>query len=143
MDTRLRRNEAVWYPRQAFHIQLNSMESENLQEIFDRMQVTKKDLKEIKGTYRDVLKGLQAYQDVVDELDKLKAKKKQMEEELKNDSATDFAKMETLSLDIKTDQELLSDLSFNKIVAGEQIEVVDGQQNRYEPVITVRFKKTG
>lgn len=119
------------------------MESDNLQEIFNRMQITKKDLKEIKGTYRDVLKGLQPYQDVAEELDKLKAKKKQMEQEIKNDSATDFAKMETLSLDIKTDQELLSDLSFNKIVAGEQIEVVDGQQNRYEPVITVRFKKTG
>ncbi len=119
------------------------MDAENLQEVFNRIQVTKKDLKEIKGTYRDVLKGMQAYQDIVDDLDKLKAKKKQVEQEIKNDSATDFAKMETLSLDIKTDQELLSDLSFNKIVAGEQLEVVDGEQNRYEPVITVRFKKTG
>lgn len=123
--------------------QHNPMESENLQEVFNRIQVTKKDLKEIKGTYRDVLKGMQAYQELLEDLDKLKAKKKQIEQELKNDSATDFAKMETLSLDIKTDQELLSDLSFNKIVAGEQLEVVDREQNRYEPVITVRFKKTG
>lgn len=116
---------------------------ENLQEIFNRIQETKKDLKGIKSTYRDVLANTHAYQEIIEDLDKLKAKKKQIEEELKKDSATDFAKMETLSLDIKTDQELLSDLSLNKIVAGEQLEVVDGQQQRYEPVITVRFKKAG
>lgn len=119
------------------------MAVENLQEIFNRIQVTKKDLKEIKGTYRDVLKNTQAYQDILDDLEKLRAKKKQIEQELRNDSATDFAKMETLSLDIKSDLELLSDLSFNKLIAGEQLEVVDGEQNRYEPVISVRFKKTG
>ncbi len=62
-----------------------AMATENIQDIFNRMQHTRKELKEIKATYRDALKNTRTYQEVVDELAKLKTKKQQIEHELKND----------------------------------------------------------
>lgn len=114
----------------------------DLQEIFDRILKTKKDYKEIRATYRDTLKNSLEYQESLEQIEKLRARKKQIEQGIKDDQANDFTKMETLALDIKTDTELLNDLSLNKLMAGEKVEITDAERNRYEPVFSVRFKKT-
>ncbi len=46
-----------------------------------------------------------------------------------------------LNDEIKADEELLSDLCFQKLMKNEKVEIVDEKGNEYEPVIKVVFKK--
>jgi hypothetical protein len=45
-------------------------------------------------------------------------------------------------LNIAGDNQLLSDLALNQLAKGEAIKIVDENKVEYEPVFTVRFKKT-
>ena len=42
----------------------------------------------------------------------------------------------------KNDIELMSDMALNKLVSGETVEVVDEAGDKYEPLFTVKFKKS-
>lgn len=113
----------------------------NLQEVFNRIQETKSKSREIKKMYKDALNDSLEYQQILEKLETLKARKKQIETELKEDSMNDFKKLDAYKMHIKTDMEMLSDLALNQLVSGETVEVKDGQDQKYEPVFTVRFKK--
>jgi hypothetical protein len=39
------------------------------------------------------------------------------------------------------DAELLADLALNQLVSGETVEIVDENDQKYEPIFSVRFKK--
>ncbi len=64
-----------------------------------------------------------------------------METEVKEDSASNFKKIDALQMHVKTDNELISDIAINKLMAGETVEIVDTDSQRYEPIFTVKFKK--
>jgi len=53
--------------------------SQNLQEVFKRIQERKKEASEIKKTYRDALSVSGEYQEVLEELEALKLRKKKIE----------------------------------------------------------------
>ncbi len=115
--------------------------STTLQDVFNRIKETKAEQKEIRKMYRDALNNSRLYQETVEKLDTLKQQKKQIETEIKEDAMADFKKLDALSMHVKTDMEMLSDLAINKLMAGETVEVVDGDEQRYEPIFSVRFKK--
>ena len=92
--------------------------------------------------YRDSLIANQEYQSVVEKLDNLKIRKKQIETEIKNDQIADFQKLDAYKMNVKNDMEMLSDLALNKLVSGETVEVVDEAGDKYEPLFTVKFKKS-
>lgn len=114
-----------------------------LQDVFNRIQQTKKEQREIKSMYRDALTNSQRYQTVVEELKTLKEKKKKIEDSIKDEFRSEFNKLDTLKLDIENDNLLMSDLAINKLMKGETVEITDEKDNKYEPAFSVRFKKAG
>lgn len=114
---------------------------QDIQEIFNRIEVKKKELKELKSIYKDALDNSFEYKKNADELDVVRQKKKEIEEVTKNDFGEELAKIETLKLDIKTDQDLLNDIALTRMMNGEPVQLIDSYNNPYEPVLNVKFKK--
>ena len=112
-----------------------------LQEIFDRIQKTKNEQKEIRAMYKDALKNSSRYQDVLDQLDTLKAKKKEIESGIREDFYKEFDKLEVLKNELMNDNQLLADAAISKVAKGEKLEIIDTNNTQYEPIFTVRFKK--
>lgn len=91
--------------------------------------------------YRDALSVNGNYQEVVQELDALKIKKKQIEAAVQADLKAEFDKLEGLKLNIAGDKQMLSDIALTQLTKGEPVKVVDENQVEYEPLFTVRFQK--
>ena len=113
----------------------------NLQEIFNRLQKTKKEQREIKAMYRDALNNSSGYQSLIDDVKSLKDKKKSFEEGIKDDFRSEFDKLEVLKADIENDAMLLSDAALSEYIKGNGIDITDEYENKYEPIFKVQFKK--
>lgn len=111
----------------------------DIQTIFDRSQDLKKQQRELKKAYRDSLQQSVEYQQVIEQVDTLKAKKKTIEVEIRKD----FPQLDKLKNDIASDALMLSDLALNSLIKGEPIKIKDQYENQYEPIVSVRFKKIG
>ncbi|MDA1334492.1 MAG: hypothetical protein O2794_00550 [bacterium] len=111
------------------------------QEIFDRMQEVKVEQRELRRAYKDTLDNMTDYRELVDQYNKARDKKLSIEHKVKQDSANEFAKLETMKMNLKSDQEMLSDIALTTMMKGEQVEITDQHQNEYEPVFSVKFKK--
>ncbi|MFA5128410.1 MAG: hypothetical protein WC445_00400 [Patescibacteria group bacterium] len=113
----------------------------NLQEVWLRMQKTKKKQKEIRSAYKDALANSADYGKIVEDLKTLREKKKKIEMDVRGDFSSEFNELETLKADTETDAEMLSDLALNTFVKGETVQVTDEYENKYEPVFVVKFKR--
>ena len=113
----------------------------DLKEVFTRVNGSKKEKKQLNDTYREALTQSKPYQDVLDELRSLKAKKLQMETAIRQDFVQEMEKIERLALDIKGDLEMLSDMALTKMMKGETVEITDDNDVSYQPVFKVTFKK--
>lgn len=91
--------------------------------------------------HRDALANSQSYQEVVEEINTLKEKKKKIEEGIRDDFRSEFDKLDTLKTDLENDKMLLADAAISQLMKGETVEIVDQYDNKYEPVFSVRFKK--
>ncbi len=115
--------------------------AQELTSVFKRIQDKKKEQRDLKSMYRDALSVHGEYQKVLEELEDLKIKKKQIEAGIKADFKEEFDKLEGLKLNIASDNQLLSDLALNQFVSGELTKLVDENKVEYEPIFTVKFKK--
>jgi len=113
-----------------------------LQEVFDRIQKTKQEQKKIKSMYRDALTNSKQYQNAVEELKGMREKKKKIEDGIKDEFSSEFSKLDNLKADIENDQMLLSDAALSVLMKGETVEVKDEKENKYEPIFSVKFKRT-
>lgn len=113
----------------------------DLQTVFARIKETKRKQKEIRALYKDELTQHKEYQELLEKLDNLKARKKSIEADIKADLAGEIQKLEAYKMHIQNDNELMSDLAINQLMSGETVELVDENDQKYEPVFTVRFKK--
>lgn len=113
-----------------------------LDEVFFRIQKTKREQKKIRDAYKDALGSYPSYKKVIDEFNELKEKKKKIETEVKADFRSDFTKLEDLKIDLDTDNEMLSDLAISQLMKGETVKITDEEnQIEYEPKFNVRFQK--
>ncbi|HMQ01663.1 MAG TPA: hypothetical protein PKD79_01170 [Candidatus Doudnabacteria bacterium] len=112
-----------------------------LKTVFERIKQTKQKQKEIRTQYKDVLAQNVEYQQLLEKLDALKARKKEIETVAKAELEGEFQKLDAYRMHIQNDQELMSDLAINQLMAGETVELVDENDQKYEPIFTVRFKK--
>jgi uncharacterized protein with ParB-like and HNH nuclease domain len=112
-----------------------------IQDVFDKIQKIKIKQREIKAIYRDALASSAEYQRVSDGLKEMKEKKKRIEDSIKSDFGKEFDKLEEFKCDLETENLLLSDIALNHVMKGEVIEVVDSNDNKYEPLFSVRFRK--
>jgi hypothetical protein len=114
----------------------------SIQEIFDRLQEKKKQVSVIRKKYKEELSTSMEYGRIREELDKLRAKKKQYELSVKSQAGANFSRADELALAVKQDAQLLSDVALTSIMKGDRIEIKDANSAEYEPVFTVRFRKT-
>lgn len=115
---------------------------QDIQEIFNRIQAKKAELKDLKTIYKDVLDNSQEYQELLEEMRVFKQKKKDLESIFKDELANEIMKMEEIKLDIKTDQEMIGDIALTTIMQGNEVQLTDEYDSVYEPIFSVKFKKT-
>jgi predicted nuclease with TOPRIM domain len=113
-----------------------------LQEVFNRIQEVKKEQRDIKATYKDALAMSESYKKVSDELKELRDKKKEIELTIRQEFASELNKLDDLKDNIKNEIELLSDITLSKLMKGETVAITDEYSNTYEPVFTVKFRKS-
>lgn len=115
---------------------------QDIQTIFNRIQESKKKQKDLKDVYKDALATSLEYQEINEKMKDLRTKKKQIELTTREQFVSEFTKLDDLKIDIESDMELMNDIALNKIVKGEELEIIDKNDNKYEPVFSVRFKKS-
>lgn len=112
-----------------------------LQDIFSRLEDTKRQQREIRRAYREALAQSPSYQQQLTEWQAAREKKKTIEQAIKSEFSSELEKLDRLALEIKSNTEVLSEAALNQIVRGETVRVTDTNACEYEPVFTVRFKK--
>jgi hypothetical protein len=117
------------------------MEKQNLQKLYDEIQVNKAERKMIKASIKDHYDNSPEWKKIKEELDEIKAKKKAYDQSVREAYAKDFERVMDLSDVIRADEELLSDLCFRELMQNNKVEIKDEKGNDYEPVIKVVFKK--
>ncbi|MCK4635332.1 MAG: hypothetical protein KAT32_00560 [Candidatus Moranbacteria bacterium] len=116
---------------------------QDIQEVFNDLQVAKKDMKEVRKEYKDILAQDAEYQVLLEKLNVIRETKKQHEFSAQNDMGTRWEKLEELKGEIKKLQEMISDIALTTIMDGETVEVRDEYDSLYEPNYNVSFKKVG
>lgn len=114
---------------------------QNIQDVWIRIQDTKKQQKEIALMYKDALDGIAEYQKIKEQLKELGLKKKQFESEVQSELGAQYEKLHTLKKDVQLDKQLLADLAINNLMEGQTVTIKDPENNEYEPVFSVSFKK--
>lgn len=108
--------------------------------VFARLEDKKRQLKDRKARAQDDLRNNSRYTEIVERMAELKAERKAIEMEIVTQADRD--EMEDMKVDIKTDKILLTDLTLNKYVSGETVEVIDEYHRSHNPIFSVTFKKS-
>ena len=112
----------------------------DLKEVYNRLKLKKAERKDLRTSFQDELKNNKRYQELLEQILALKIEKKAIENEVLS-RELDKAKLEELNLDIKTDAEMLTDITLNMFLAQEPVEILDEVNNKWTPVFAVRFRK--
>lgn len=112
----------------------------DIREVFQRIQDQKREQRELAASVRDSLRNSMEYRDLVDKINQLKSKKVQLEHSAGRDVGE---KIDLLKLNIKDGQDALADIALSTLMRGEPVKLTDAEENEYEPIFSVRFKKTG
>lgn len=111
----------------------------DIKEIFDRIQQHKKEQRDLNLAVKDSLRNMPEYHDLTEQIDRLKIKRSQMEQAAMDDVAH---KIDLLKANIKDGVQTMSDIALSTLMRGETVKLVDDKDNEYEPIFSVRFKKT-
>ena len=114
----------------------------NIQEIFNGIKEKKDQLKDLRIVCKDLLAASEEFKNLEEQMKKLREKKKKVMAMVNEQCASEITKIEDLKIDLESDQEMLSTLAMTKYTKGESIELKDKYDNTYEPVFSVKFKKT-
>ncbi len=114
-----------------------------LQEVYAEIQLLKKQRKEIKDGFKNELEHHERYQELLEEMKKFKDEKKSIETQVRESAPGESQKLQDVEVELKADEELLSDLAFNLLMKDETVEVTDQYKNRYVPKFVVKFTKEG
>lgn len=113
----------------------------SLEEVHARIRAKKKERSEISRMFKDELASEPRYQEIIDKMKALRDEKKSIENAAYTRAAKDAEKLDLLKLDIKSDQEMLSDIAITMYTEGKTVEVVDEYNTRWVPSFSVRFSK--
>ena len=115
---------------------------QDIQEVFTRLQQNKKRLKDLRNSYKEALAGSQSYVELLEQMKVMKAKKSQLETEVRGNFANEFSEMEDIKIDVASDTEMIADMALTKMMKGEEIDIKDEYENEYQPIFAVKFKKS-
>lgn len=114
----------------------------DIQEVFNQIQIVKKQQREIKSVFREALLGSTEHKELTEQAKVLKEKKKQVETALEEEFSSELDKLDELKIELESQNLMLNDIALTKIMKGESIELVDQYNNAFEPIFSVKFKKT-
>lgn len=106
------------------------------------MQDTKKEIRAIRNTYKELLDSTGGYNELVEKLNGYKLQKKNIERAVQEQMSSEFDKLERMKVSLASDQVLLSDVALSQYLKGQSIQITDERDASYEPVFSVKFKKT-
>ncbi|MEK7458847.1 MAG: hypothetical protein AAB663_00395 [Patescibacteria group bacterium] len=110
-----------------------------LHEVHARLKEKKAKKRDMNSMVNDQLSVHPRYQEIVEEMTKLREEKKAIENELRTPS--DVQEIEALKMDIRGDHEMLADIALNLYIANEPVEILDEYNVKWVPVFAVRFKR--
>lgn len=113
------------------------------QEMFNQLQNLKSERKTLSAVYRDALVSSAEYQKLTEELKVLREKRKMIVQAIDGDLRSELDRLDDLKDEMANDKALLADAVINQLTKGEPVVVVDEYQEKYEPVISVSFRKEG
>jgi predicted nuclease with TOPRIM domain len=116
---------------------------QKMQEIFDQIQELKKSRKEIGKEYRDALTQASGYEELKEEIKKLREKKKLLEEGVQSEMGSRYEDFERFKHEIISLEEMLTDIAMNNLMEGKSINLKDQYDVEYEPSYKITFKKIG
>ena len=114
---------------------------QKIQDVYNRIQEKKKERKKIKALFKEAQEGNTALREVKEQLDALKAKKKSLEAEINSEFSHEQNELEGLDKDIKDDQQMMDDIAITMYSQGEPIRFKDENDEEYEPVFSVKYRK--
>lgn len=115
---------------------------QNIQEVFNQIQVVKKQQRDLRTAYKDALAASTEHKELTEQIKALKEKKLHIEQAVKEEFAAELDKLDDLKIEMETQTMMLNDIALTTIMNGETIELVDAYNNAYEPIFSVKFKKT-
>jgi len=107
----------------------------DLQEVFNEIQELKKEKRDVGRDYKYLLENDTTYQEISEEIKKLRDQKKKIEE------ANKSPRLDDLAHEIKGLNEMASDIAISTLMNGQSIHIKDEYETEYEPVYKVSFKK--
>lgn len=110
-----------------------------LHEVHARLKQKKSQRRDMNKMFQDQLSVHPRYQEILEEITKLREEKKAIENEIRGPA--DTQELEALKMDIRGDHELLADIALNLYIANEPVEILDEYNVRWVPVFAVRFKR--
>jgi replication-associated recombination protein RarA len=113
------------------------------QEMFNQLQALKGERKELSSVYRDALANSAEYKKLTEEIKVLRDKRKMVTQAIDGDLRSELDRLDDLKDEMTNDKALLADAVINQLTKGETITVIDENQEKYEPVISVVFRKEG
>jgi seryl-tRNA synthetase len=114
----------------------------DLKSVYAKQQDKKRQLRELKKVVKDALASDREYTEAKNEIEKLRAKMKQAERRVTNDVLSDVQQLDTLKLEIRAADELLSDISLTMYANHENVEILDESRGiRMTPTFRVKFSK--
>ena len=115
----------------------------DIQEVYNELQENKKEQKSIKREYRDALVNANEYEETVEDVKKLREKKKQIETMTQARLGARWDEFETLKAKADELAQMMTDIAMSNLAEGKTIAVKDQFGNDYEPVYKISFKKIG
>ncbi|HNW20099.1 MAG TPA: hypothetical protein PLX67_01835 [bacterium] len=113
------------------------------QEIFNQLQKLKNERKTLNAVYRDALANSSEYQQLTEELKIIRDKRQMVIQAISSDLRSELDRLDDLKGEMANDKALLADAVINQLTAGQPVVVIDEYQEKYEPVISVSFRKEG
>ncbi len=113
----------------------------DIQGIFDEIQDHKHTRREIGKEYRDTLIQAEGYDELKEEMKKLKEKKRLIETEAKASMGSRWDEFEKAKREIESLEEMMSDIALTSLMKGENINLRDKNDIKYEPTYKVYYKK--
>ncbi len=114
---------------------------QNAQEVFNKIREMKKEQKDLRDMYKDALVQADEYEELVEEINNLREKKKQIETRIQAELGRAWEKFDDLKREVETEKIMLNDIALTTLMKGETVEVKDEYDNPYEPTWKVNFKK--
>lgn len=114
---------------------------QDVQKIFLSLQEKKESLKNYKKDFLALCEAIPEWNDLIETKKKYTGKINLVKQQVKDENKNLANKIEDLSIDIASEREMLNDILMSKFMKGEEVEITDKHENKYQTSFNFIFKK--